>query len=40
MGRTLATMFPKMIRFEEVAGADHNSVLFDAGQRIYDVMRQ
>jgi pimeloyl-ACP methyl ester carboxylesterase len=40
MGRELSGMFPKMIRFEEVEGANHNSILFDAGQRIYDVMRQ
>lgn len=40
MGRELGGMFPAMTRFEELEGANHNSVLFEAAPKIYDLMTQ
>ena len=40
MGRELAGMFPKMIRFYEIADADHDSVLYDATNEIREAMAQ
>jgi pimeloyl-ACP methyl ester carboxylesterase len=39
MGRELAGMFPKMIRFREIADADHNSVLEVARDEITEAMQ-
>ena len=39
MGRELAGLFPKMITFHEIAGADHNSVLPEALPEIYEAMK-
>lgn len=39
MGRELAALFPKMIDFHEVPGADHNSILSVALPQIYEAMQ-
>lgn len=38
MGRQLAAMFPAMITFQEIPGADHNTILFDARSQIFAAM--
>jgi pimeloyl-ACP methyl ester carboxylesterase len=38
MGRELAELFPQMITFHEIAGADHNSVLPEVLPQIYAEM--
>jgi hypothetical protein len=40
MGRELAGLFPKMIRFHEIADADHNSVLEVARDEITEAMER
>lgn len=40
MGHSLAEMFPKMITFHEVPGADHNSVVYDAEREIFAAMNE
>jgi len=39
MGRRLASMFPQMITFHEVPGAEHNTILSDAQPQILAAMR-
>lgn len=39
MGRQLASMFPRMITFEAVPGAGHNTVVSDARPQILSAMR-
>jgi len=39
MGRQLASMFPGMITFRDVPGADHNTILYDSRNQIYAAMR-
>jgi pimeloyl-ACP methyl ester carboxylesterase len=38
MGRSLAGMFPRIVAFHEVEGADHNSVVFAAETQIFAAM--
>lgn len=40
MGRQLASMFPAMITFHDIPGADHNTILDDAHNQIYAAMRE
>ncbi len=40
MGRELAASFPRMITFQEVPGAGHNTVLFESQSRIFAMMRE
>jgi pimeloyl-ACP methyl ester carboxylesterase len=40
MGRQLASMFPGMISFREIPGAEHNTILFDAQSQIFAAMRE
>jgi pimeloyl-ACP methyl ester carboxylesterase len=39
MGRELASLFPAMITFHEIPGADHNSVLSGARAQIFAAMQ-
>lgn len=38
MGRSLASEFPKMITFHEVAGAEHNTITYEAEAGIFEAM--
>lgn len=40
MGRQLAAMFPQMVTFHEIPGADHNSVLFESRAQIFALMKE
>ena len=40
MGRELARSFPKITAYHEIGGADHNSVLPEALQEIYEAMKE
>jgi pimeloyl-ACP methyl ester carboxylesterase len=38
MGRQLAGMFPRMIIFQDIPGADHNTIVMDARAQIFAAM--
>lgn len=40
MGRELASLFPSMITYREIAGTGHNTILLDAQSKIYEVMER
>jgi pimeloyl-ACP methyl ester carboxylesterase len=39
MGRQLASMFPGMITFQDVPGADHNTILYETRSQVFAAMR-